>query len=174
MNQILIFLSRLSESGALRGALNAGRSYHLLSKLNNLGHEKRIIDNHVRTIGINQDCSRQTRLYAHPIFEAFIKTIIHCGFGDNVLKLWIDLLGLNSDFLTNSMTLTLLLNLIVLISRREVIKEQLAERIVVNLNEVNLYSAWECSINVSNLHCCNFPIFVYILPKKVHVIYTIP
>lgn len=77
-------------------------------------YEKRIIDNHVRTTGINQDCPRQTTFYAHPVFETFIRTAIHCSFRGNVLRLWTELPGLNSDLLMNSMTLTLLLNLTVL------------------------------------------------------------
>lgn len=50
--------------------------------------------------------------------------------------------------------------------------EQPAERVVVNLNEINLYSAWECSINVSNFTIGNIiivvisPFFVYIFTKK--------
>lgn len=57
-------------------------------------------------------------------------------------------------------------------SKMDVIIEQPAERVVVNLNKINLYSAWECSINGSNFTIFNIiivvisPIFVYIFTKK--------
>ena len=55
----------------------------------------------------------------------------------------------------NSVTLTLLLNVTVLISKLGVIIEQPSVVVVVNLNEISQYSAWELLINVSNCIIAN-------------------
>ena len=71
-----------------------------------------VINNHIGTASIKQHCPRQTKPYGHPTFACFIRRVIQCSFGDYVLSLWVDLLGLTSNLVTYKLvTLILLLNL---------------------------------------------------------------